>query len=351
MRPPTARPPSLAAALALSLLAAPAAPLAAQYPLAPSPVLSLDRIGAELDLSGYLSMRETIRDDTAAFAINRARITVQVRPAPFAAVRVQADLAAIGRTRADTVPAINLTDAYVQLGPPDSASGAAAWLRPALLVGQLKTPFSLEYLTSFSALLTADRSAAVDRLGTRRDIGALATISAGRLATAWLAVMNGEGANATGNPDARQMAIGRLTLFPMSSLAVSGKWANQGSDHRWGFDARWSSRHVVAEGELLRRSDASATLGTSTTLDGRGGYALIAMRTVSWLQPVAKWERLHTRTTEGATAIDVRDTAVTYGLNLLGPGDRLRLQLDWIDRWASSEDSRDEMIAQLQATF
>jgi hypothetical protein len=86
-------------------------------------------------------------------------------------------------------------------------------------------------------------------------------------------------------------------------------------------------------------------------LDGRGGYALVALRTVSWLQPVVKWERLRMRTSEGATTTHERDTAVTYGINLIAPGDRLRLQLDLVDRWASSTDSKDELIAQLQAIF
>jgi hypothetical protein len=347
MRPPVARP-SLLAALALSSLAFPAASLVAQYPLAPSPVLSLDRLTAAIDLSGYLSMRETVREDTAAFTVNRARITLQIRPAPYAAVRLQGDLAAIGRARSDTVPAFALTDAYLQLGPADSARGATEWLRPALLVGQFKTPFSLEYLTSFSALLTADRSRAVDRLATRRDLGVLGTLSAGRWATVWAAVTNGEGANATGNPDARQLAVGRLGVYPARSLALGGKWANQGSDQRWGLDARWMARDVVAEGELLRRSSPEED---GTRLDGRGGYALVALGTVSWLQPVVKWERLRTRTTSGATATDVRETFLTYGINLLAAGGRLRLQLDYVDAWASSDDPRDKLIAQLQAIF
>ena len=77
----------------------------------------------------------------------------------------------------------------------------------------------------------------------------------------------------------------------------------------------------------------------------------MAVRTVSWLQPVVKWERLRIRATEGVTTSESKDTAVTYGLNLIAPGDRLRLQLDLVDRWASSADARDELIAQLQAIF
>src|SRR5438552_2890542 len=101
---------------------------ASQYPLAPSPVLDLRTLTHELRLAGYVSARQTWRRDTLTSIINRARLTAQVMPAPFAALRVQADFAATGFARADTVPAILLTDAYIELAPPATigATGALA---------------------------------------------------------------------------------------------------------------------------------------------------------------------------------------------------------------------------------
>ncbi len=91
-------------------------------------------------------------------------MTAQVAPRPFAALRLQADFSATGRTSGDTVPATLLTDAYVEFAPP-----TAGTVRPALVVGQFKTPFSLEFLTPFSLLQTANRSGRQLAEALRRD--------------------------------------------------------------------------------------------------------------------------------------------------------------------------------------
>ena len=148
----------------------------AQYPLAPSPVLDPGAFSREVNLSGYLSVRETIRRDSSTFAVNRARITLQVLPATFVMLRLQSDYAALGRTVGDTVPGFVITDAYVQLSAPNSWRVPAGF-RPTLIVGQFRTPFSLEYLTSFSLLQTADRSQVVNTIATRRDIGVMAHLA------------------------------------------------------------------------------------------------------------------------------------------------------------------------------
>src|SRR5467141_5340251 len=98
----------------------------AQYPVAQCSVLDLHALTGELRRSGYVSARETLRRDTLTAVINRARLTLQVLPAPFAALRVQADFAATGLARADTVPAILLTDAYIELVPPATLAATSA---------------------------------------------------------------------------------------------------------------------------------------------------------------------------------------------------------------------------------
>ena len=320
---------------------------ATAYPLAPSPVLPTGALTRNPSFSGYVSVRETIREDTATFVVNRARLTVQERPLPYVAVRVQADFSAVGRTSHDTVPAISLTDAYIQLSPHDTASGATGVLHPAFIAGQFRTPFSLEYLTPFSLLRTANRSQAVDRLSTRRDLGVLGQVRLARVATITGAVVNGEGPNRTSNSDGRQMAVGRLTLFPTARLAVAAKWLGQGGDHRWGYDARWLGARLLAEGEVIVR----AVSGGTAAADSRGGYVLVAYTPLTWLQPVVKWERLRETSSTTPATPESRLTWTTYGINFLAPQERLRLQLDWIDRAERPATAPGELVAQVLAVF
>jgi hypothetical protein len=314
-------------------------------------VLTLGSMTREPRFSGYISARETLRSDTSTFTLNRARLAVQALPAPFVGVRLQADFAAVGRTTGtsgDTIPALQVTDAFIQLGLPDTASRIAVLLRPALLIGQLRTPFGLEALTSFSMVITANRSLAADRLSTRRDRGVLAHVRFPRLLTLAGAVVDGEGSNRTNNPDGRQMAIGRVTLLPMPTLSVSGKWAGQGSDHRWGYDARWVQGAAVLEGEVIEREGPTSA---TTRTDARAGYVLAAYRVLPWLQPVVKWEQYHETLSTSGTSSNNRLTHTTVGVNFLAPQDRVRMQLNWIDRSEHPVSRKGELVAQFQAVF
>ena len=340
---------SLAMLLAVGAVFAPS--LRAQYPVAPTPVINMGSLTREPKFSGYVSLRETVRSDTGAFTIHRARLGVQALPAPFAAVRLQADFAALGRTTGasgDTIPAIQITDAFIQLGVPDTASRMAQLLNPAMLVGQFRTPFSLEALTSSSILLTASRSLAYERMSTKRDRGVMVQLRFPRFAMLSAAVVDGEGANRTSNPDARQMVISRVSVLPVPTVSISGKWAGQGSDHRWGYDARWAQGPVVVEGELIQRTHRP-TAPTATEV--RGGYALAAYRVLPWLQTVVKWEQLHGRASLVEPGTDTRFTHTTYGLNFLAPQDRVRMQLNWIDRSERPASRKGELVAQFQAIF
>ena len=337
--------------VALLALAGPFSVGAQHYPVAPTPVINIGGLAREPRLSGYVSMRETLRADTSTFTINRARVAVQAAPAAFVGVRLQVDFAAVGRTtgaNGDTIPAIQVTDAFVQLGMPDTASPLALLLQPALLIGQFRTPFGLEALTSFSAVLTANRSLASERVSTRRDRGVQLQVRLPRLVTAGIAIVDGEGSNRTSNPDGRQMAIGRVSVLPLPTVSISGKWAGQGADHRWGYDARWVQGPVVLEGELLERE---GPLSTTMDTEVRGGYVLAGYRILPWLQPVVKWEQLHEHLITPAISAYNRWTYTTVGVNLLAPEDRFRMQLNWIDRSERSISRKGELVAQVQAIF
>lgn len=315
--------------------------LAAQYPLAPSPVLDLDALTPELRLGGYVSVRETLRRDTLTFTVNRARLTAHVLPSPFAALRLQVDFTSTGLARADTVPAIVLTDAYIQLVPPAARHAA-------LVVGQFRTPFTLEFLTPFSLLQTATRSQPIDRHTTRRDIGILGRFAVGHTMTVTGAIVNGEGPNRVANTDGREMAIGRLTVFPIARLAVAAKYLGQGPDHRWGYDARWVDHGAVIEGEFLARR---GPLAPGTTIDARGGYALASYRVRPWLQTVLKWEHLRDARTTAGTTTRTHLTYTTAGVNLLSRGETIRLLLNGVYKSEPPLFTGTEVLAQLLAIF
>jgi hypothetical protein len=322
--------------------------LMAQYPLAPSPVLDSRLFSRELTLSGYLSIRETIRRDSSTFTVNRARLTLQVLPVDFIVLRIQSDLAALGRTAGDTVPGFVLTDAYVQLSPPNT-SRMPVGLHPTLILGQFRTPFSLEYLTPFSLLQTANRSHVVDRIATRRDIGVMAHLAFSHRATLAGGLVNGEGPNSIRNANGKQLAAGRLTLFPVTTLAVAGKWAGEGADHRWGYDARWVTRGLVLEGERIERR---APLNGSTTQRAAGQYVLASYRVGRHVQPVVKWEQLRdTRTQTGGATSETRTTWTTYGLNLLSSRENVRLQANRIVKQERPTDAANELVVQLIVIF
>jgi hypothetical protein len=290
-----------AAARALPLVLAlvpPAARLGAQQVLAPTPVLDLRLLSPTPRLSGYISVRQTRRNDSTTFTLNRGRVTVMARPRPSVGVRIQADFsaAASGRLRPDSgVSGFVLTDAYAQLSLGDTARWGA--VRPTVVVGQFRQPFSLEYLSSFAYLPTANRSQVVDRLSPKRDIGVMAQLGWRRYATLAAALSNGSGPNATANPDGKELAAARLTVTPVPWLAVAGKLANEGGDHARGYDARLIRRRVDVEGEAIHRT---RPLPGGGTLDAGGGYALAAVKVLPWLQPVYKWERYREARTGGA---------------------------------------------------
>jgi hypothetical protein len=221
--------------------------------------------------------------------------------------------------------------------------------RPALLVGQFRTPFSLEALTSFSTVVTANRSLGADRLSPRRDRGVAGYVRFPRFVTLGTAVVDGEGTNRVTNPDGRQMVLGRLTVQPVPQLSLSGKWAGQGPDHRWGYDARWVPGNAILEGEFIEREQPG---DVTARTESRAVYALAAYRILPWFQPVVKWERLEEPVTIGeATYLDARSTWITVGMNLIAPDDRFRTQINWIDRSDRPVDRKGELVVQLQALF
>ena len=308
-------------------------------------------------LSGYVVPRQTLRGDTNTFSIERARFTMQTQPGSLLSLRLQADFAAVDSSTGRTEPSFALTDGYVQLSPPES-SVTYRRFQPALLIGQFKTPFSLEFLTPFPVLYTANRSEASDSLATRRDIGAMGQAQGWDRLVLAAAVVNGNGSNNPSNPFGDEMVIGRLTLFPIKhNLAVAGSWLGHGGDHRWASDVRWlsdtalASGSFVVEGEWIRRTGAVVPAVIAT--DGSGGYALAVWRAQPWLETVAKWERLRESHSLATITTERWLRWTTLGVVVRTPerAERLRIQVNWIAKREWPEPSKNELVLQFIAQF
>ncbi|HEU5304786.1 MAG TPA: porin [Gemmatimonadales bacterium] len=134
-------------------------PATAQYPPAtPPPVPG----PAPVKLSGYLQGREVYQSEIGLTgSINRARLTASGGIVEAVAWRVQGEFrtGSVGTGRAS----VSLQDAYIRYAP-------GRW---AMQVGQFKTPFTREFMTSLSDVETADRATAVDSLAPKRDIGVM----------------------------------------------------------------------------------------------------------------------------------------------------------------------------------
>lgn len=321
----------------------------AQYPLVPTPVLPLGSLSSSIKVGGYLSVRDTKHGDSTSFTVNRARLTAMIAPLPYLAVRVQADFSGNqSETVSDnTVHGFELTDAYVELAQPAADSLKWGQWHPALIVGQFKQPFSLEYLTSFAYLRTANRAAAIDALTPRRDIGAMAHVQWSRFVTADASVTNGQGANALSNPNGLELLIGRVTVTPFPWLALAAKLGDEGTDHVRGYDGRIEWRDLLIEGEGIHRSRPFS----GEHQDAGGGYVLGAYKVLPWLQPVFKREWFSdTRQLDGTNTNTQQDWS-TFGVNFITPKENLRFLVNWIVKSQRPTTTQNEVDFQLVANF
>jgi hypothetical protein len=332
-----------------SLVAIVPAAAAAQYPLVPTPVIPLGTLNGSIKIGGYVSIRDTKHGDSTNFAVNRARLTAMISPLPYLAVRVQADFSSNQSAAAsdNTVHGFELTDAYVELAPPVVDSLKFGQFHPTLIVGQFKQPFSLEYLTSFAYLRTANRATAIDQLTPKRDIGAMAQVQWSRYITADASVTNGQGANALANPNGLELLIGRVTVTPFPWLALAAKLGNEGTDHIKGYDGRIEWRNLLIEGEGIHRSRPLS----GDHQDAGGGYVMGAYKILPWLQPVFKREWFNDTRQSDGTNTDTWQGWSTFGVNLITPKENLRFLTDWVVKSQRPTHPVNEVDFQLVANF
>lgn len=294
--------------------------------LAPPPAVAPPRI------NGYIQVRETWQDHTGfAATLNRARLGADgPLPSRFSyRVLVEFEVPASGRNPGT----VSLRDAYI-------CWTAAPW---SLWFGQFKTPFSREYITSITAIETADRATVVDTLATKRDIGVMGDVAIGAWSTLALGVFNGEGQNANGNRDSTVLAIGRATLRPIPQATFASSVARFGPD-----SLRYSAEASLEERGLLARGEYIAQHRKTVTKNDEGWYVLVGARLLPWLQLVGKQEDFQ----RPYIGVSRRIQGTTVGGNVDFPGGRSRLIVDWVSRTTgATRKRRDQVISQLQVKF
>lgn len=310
-------------AVAIGWLQAGAA--AAQSPAVPA--------APSVKLSGYFQARETYQEQVGLTgAVNRARMVASGSLPADLSWRIQGEFrtGSVGTGRAS----VSLQDAYIR------------WTRRGVGVqlGQFKTPFTREFVTSLTEVETADRSTAVDSLAPKRDIGLMADYAAGGRATLAIGVFNGEGQNVTANRDSSVLGVGRLTVRPIPYLVLGVNGARYFADStRYGADAGLESPWVVVRTEYVAQHH------DKVDGDDHGGYLLAAVPLRPWLQPVLKYEWFN-RPNVAADA--EKNRAWTAAINLFPYGRATRLTLEYVSRRVGQPGNRkSQVLAQAQLIF
>jgi phosphate-selective porin len=300
-------------------------PLGAQAPSSSPP--------ASVKFSGYIQGRETYQQDIGMTGtINRARLTAAGSVPGNVIWRIQGEFrtGSVGTGKAS----VSLQDAYVR------------WTHNALgvQIGQFKTPFTREFITSLAEVETADRSTVVDSLAPKRDIGVMADYAMGGRATVSLGVFNGEGQNVTANRDSSALGVARVSVRPVPFLVLSTNAARYFQDStRYGADASVESPWIVLRGEYVGQHHDQASG------DDKGWYAVVAAPLRPWVQPVLKYEWFN----RPSVALQAqKNRAWTAGVNLFPWGRATRLTLEYVSRKVGEPGVRKSLgLAQAQVIF
>jgi phosphate-selective porin len=298
--------------------------------LASSPLVA--QSSPPVKLSGYLQAREVYqRESGLTGSINRARLALGGSVLEAVTWRLQGEFrtGSVGTGRAS----VSLQDAYIRYAP-------KLW---AIEIGQFKTPFTLEFITSLADIETADRSTVVDSLAPKRDIGMMAEYLPGRVHL-WAGLFNGEGQNLTSNADSSALGVGRVAIRIVPQLSVAVNAARYfGDSTRYGADAAYEGSRVTVKGEYIGQ-----TRDLSRLPDDWGWYGLTAVYLIPSTQAVVKYEEF----ARPGAAPAMKNRAWTAGVNLY-PGTRnLRLTFDYVSRRIGQPGiRRGRLLAQVQARF
>ena len=291
--------------------------------------------GPSVKLSGYIQGREVYQDNVGLTAtLNRARLAAAGTVLGDVSWRIQGEFrtGSVGTGRAS----VALQDAYVR------------WTRRALglQVGQFKTPFTREFITSLPEVETADRSTVVDSLAPKRDIGLMADYALGGRALISAGIFNGEGQNITANTDSSTLGVARVAFRPSPYLLLGVNAASYfGDSTRYGADASVESPWIILRGEYIGQHR-----NVLEVEDDRGWYALAAAPLRPWLQPVLKYEWFD----RGGIALTgaLKNRAWTAAVNLFPWGRATRFTLEYVTRKVGEPGIRKSLaLAQAQVIF
>jgi hypothetical protein len=284
-------------------------------------------------LSGYIQAREIYQDNVGLVGtINRARLAVSGSLPSNFTWRIQGEFrtGSVGTGGAS----VSLQDGYIR------------WThnRLGLQLGQFKTPFTREFITSLAAVESADRSTVVDSLAPKRDIGLMADYAFGGRATVSVGVFNGEGQNVTANKDSSVLGVARVTVRPIPYLAIGVNTARYFADStRYGADVNVEAPWIILRGEYVGQHH------DQITGEDQGWLALAAAPVRPWGQPLLKYEWFN----RAHIPLDARkNRAWTVGANFYPWGRATRITLEYISRKVGEPGvRRSAALAQAQLLF
>jgi hypothetical protein len=281
---------------------------------------------------GYVQVRESWREsDGPSAGINRVRLGLQGRLPNQFSYRAAIEYASASNPALPA--AVALRDGFIRWQK-------AQW---AITGGQFKTPFSREFLTSLPLLETLDRSAVVDTLATKRDVGLQVAYVHSAAFEMAVGAFNGEGQNIFANRDQESMVVGRAVVRPIAMVTLAGNAATYAGDSvRYGGDASIESHGAVVRAEYIGQHVRDRER------DENGWYLLGAYRALQWLQLVARHEDF-LRPHLGEAR---RTTASLLGANIEFPAARTRLTIEGMGRRTGSpRQTVMSLRAQLQVLF
>ncbi len=308
--------------------------LQAQQPApAPAPAPASAAPASPVKLGGYMQTRVVYQSRAGMTAtLNRARLQATGVLSRGFSYKVQAEFRTgnVGTGKAS----VSLTDAYIRY----------VHRSLGIQVGQFKTPFTREYLTSIADIESLDRSTVVDSLAPKRDIGVMADYQAGKHMAFSVGAFNGEGQNITSNKDSTVLGVARATLRPIPEVTIGANVARYfGDSTRYGADISLETARVLARGEwVAQRRDS---LGGKKD---HGWFALAGFRVVPDVQLVGKYEDFR----RDAVSTAQRNRAWSAGLNwyVVSPG--VRLSAFYVSRKIGAPGIRKGALqTQLQVRF
>ncbi len=271
-------------------------------------------------------------------------------------------------------------------------------------VGQYKSPFGLEFLTSSTELLTIERSLPTSALVADRQIGIMVwgkplthvLPEQKELLTYYAGVFNGNGRNINNNDNNEFMYVGRLELLPWKGQVIGQEaQLRLGGDYLYSRDD--SGVNISPAGNLKVNTDGSLSSFTLASAAERSSYSFDAALTIGPFDLRGEYlnEHVNGRLVNGVAptadfepsgwyvqagyfivpkklqvvsrfeSLDPDQVAndnihsVVGGLNYYIHGDSLKLMANYVHTWSDfrqanpqfGNDQFDEVLVRLQVVF